>query len=157
MSSTQGLRSNPGHQFKGHHVPLGWCDCRGSSPALGGAPTAWFCLFFWWLWSVKSRATNHWNSCRLIVDCDGYSFALVANYGSFESPGRPSSIRVVRRCSRGQQCCLIRKPTTPVVDSGGRTLFGQTTMSFKWQLSLAPSNLSPDLNAPTRDKRKLSH
>ena len=34
-------------------------------------------------WRVKSQANGHGNNRRLIVDCDGFSFALVANDGSF--------------------------------------------------------------------------
>ena len=49
---TLALCSNPGHQTKGHHVPLGWCDCKGSSPALGSLPAACFRLFFLWSWLV---------------------------------------------------------------------------------------------------------
>ena len=40
------LCSNPGHQTKGHHVPLGLCDHEGSCPALGGVPAPCFGLFF---------------------------------------------------------------------------------------------------------------
>ena len=46
VSPTQGLCSKPGHRSKGHQVSLGRCACRGSSPALGGAPAACCCLFF---------------------------------------------------------------------------------------------------------------
>ena len=38
---------------------------------------------------LKSQVTNHGNSRRFIVHCDGYSFALVVNKGSFEIP-RPT-------------------------------------------------------------------
>ena len=43
------LCSNPSHQTKGHHVPLGWCGHRGSGPAPGAALVACFWLFFLWL------------------------------------------------------------------------------------------------------------
>ena len=49
---TQALCSNLRHQTKRHHVPLGWCDCEGSSPALGSLLAACFWLFFLWLWLV---------------------------------------------------------------------------------------------------------
>ena len=42
LSPTQGLCSNPGHQSKGHHLPLEWCACQGSSPALGGVIVGFF-------------------------------------------------------------------------------------------------------------------
>ena len=57
VSPTQALCSNPGHQPKGNHVPLGWCVCQDSNPALDCAPVACFGLFFLWLWLVKSQAT----------------------------------------------------------------------------------------------------
>ena len=41
------LCSNPGHQTKGHHVPLGLCDDEGSSPALGGVPAPCLGSTFW--------------------------------------------------------------------------------------------------------------
>ena len=41
------LCSNPGHQTKGHHVPLGLCDHGGSSPALGGVLLLVFGSSFW--------------------------------------------------------------------------------------------------------------
>ena len=44
--------SNPGHQTKGHHVPLGLCGREGSGPALGGVPALCFELFFLLLWLV---------------------------------------------------------------------------------------------------------
>ena len=39
---------NPGHQSKEHHMPLGWCACLGSSPALalGGVSTSCFAYSF---------------------------------------------------------------------------------------------------------------
>ena len=61
---TQILCSNPGHQSKGHHVPLRWCPSWGSSPALGTATRGGSTLLFWWRWLEKSRATNHGNSRR---------------------------------------------------------------------------------------------
>ena len=54
VSPIQGLDLNPGHEPKGHYVPLGCHFCQGLSPALGGAPMAWFGLVFVWLWLVKS-------------------------------------------------------------------------------------------------------
>ena len=64
VSSTHDLCSNPGHQSKGHHVPLRWCGSWGSSPVLGTATRGGSTLLFWWCWLVKSRATNHGNSRR---------------------------------------------------------------------------------------------
>ena len=46
---TLALCSNPGHQPKGHHVPLDWCGHRGSDPTSGAALVACFWLFFLWL------------------------------------------------------------------------------------------------------------
>ena len=44
-----------------------------------------------------------WDSCRILIDCDGYSCASVANDGSFESPRPSPLIRVVGLWSSGQQ------------------------------------------------------
>ena len=46
VSPIQALCSNPRHQTKGHHVPLGWCGRQGSSPAMGGVPSDCFGLFY---------------------------------------------------------------------------------------------------------------
>ena len=89
---------DPQHHWHSGAPPetaFGWCACQGLSPALGGTPTAFFGLFFLWLWLVKSRATWPWEYLSLIVDGDVHSFALVANDGSFENPGPPRSIRLV--------------------------------------------------------------
>ena len=61
---TKALCSNPGHQFKRHHVPRGQCACLGSSPVQGGTAATCFYLFFQRFWRVKSRATTHGNNCR---------------------------------------------------------------------------------------------
>ena len=63
----QALCSNPGHQTKCHHVPLGWCGRGGSNPPLGGVPAPCFGLFFLWLWLIQARATNHGDSRRSVV------------------------------------------------------------------------------------------
>ena len=46
------------------------------------------------------------SSLRLIIDCDGHSFALEANNGSFESPQPPLLIQVIDRQSGRQRHCL---------------------------------------------------
>ena len=48
----------------------------------------------------------HGNSLCLVVDCGGYSFALMVNEGLFGNPRPPPSIQVAGRLSGGQQCRL---------------------------------------------------
>ena len=94
---TQALCPNPGHQSKGHHVPLGLCACRGSSPSLGGAQRAWFGLFYFVV--VARLISSHLTIEQplQIIICDGYSFEAVANEDSMESPRPVLSICMVGR------------------------------------------------------------
>ena len=54
---THVMCSNPAHQTKAHHVPLGWCGHRGSHPTLGATPTSCFWLVF--LVVVARQISSH--------------------------------------------------------------------------------------------------
>ena len=54
---------------------------------------------------MKSQAPDHGIAIAVVDNYGGHSFAIVANDGSIESPGFPSSIGMVGRQSSGQQRC----------------------------------------------------
>ena len=117
----------PWTPIQGHCVPLGLCVYRGSSPALGGAPMAWFWLFYY------ATPTQSNNRCLLLIATAIALRYIVGNNDSFVNP------------------------TALSVGWHGLPLIGRPTMSLKWRLSSAPSNLRPDSTEPTRGKQKLTY
>ena len=128
--------TNPGPVFK-PWSPIQWALCA-----------SWMvCLSRFKPRAVWSTNDLFWNLLFIVVACQ---------ISSHLTMGIAVAFCLLQRLDGGEQG-LGRKPMTPSVNSHGRPQIERPTMSLKWRLSSALSNLGPDSMVPTGAKQKLSY